>query len=559
MTAEARQAGRTELLSWLENPDAARGIYFARPGEGWDHWSYPQLAALANRAAWGLREAGIGPGDRVVLIGLPGPWLVAALFGSLLTGSTVSLLSCPRTFGPDGRYQDYLAAVLAAARPGLVACDERLLEVLSHPASASAVRVTVSLERLASGGDPSRPPPPPARPGLALAQFTSGSTGPPRGVGVSLDALAANITAIRNWLGISGADSTASWLPLHHDMGLTGCLLTSVTAGTDLWLMRPEDFIRSPLRYLRCFAVGGATLSAMSAFGVGYVVRRVAPASLAGLDFADWRAVIVGAERIDPLTLTRFHELLGPHGLPPSAPLPAYGLAEGTLAVTGQALGGQWEDLEIDPGSVAPGRRVVARRPGQRVTSCGRPLGGVTVSIVDPDRAALPDRTVGEIAVCGPAVATGYLDVTGPCPAASGPTSFAGGTLYTGDAGFMHRGQLYVLGRLGDSVKIRGRTLFADAVESTLTRAGVNAARQATAVGLWRDQPAVVAVLENVTLAEGDVAAQAMRSCGEGAVLVLIQAPAGAVPRTSSGKPRRQELWRRFLAGEYEALARRLR
>ena len=110
-------------------------------------------------------------------------------------------------------------------------------------------------------------------------------------------------------------DPTATWLPIHHDMGLIGCLVTPVMNRSDIWVLEPEQFIQAPLRYLRCFGELGARLTAMPNFGLAYIARRIRPEQLDGLDFRQWRAVIVGAERVDPAVLDAFTKLLAPHGL----------------------------------------------------------------------------------------------------------------------------------------------------------------------------------------------------------------------------------------------------
>src|SRR4029079_5230427 len=126
---------------------------------------------------------------------------------------------------------------------------------------------------------------PRSRAGLAMLQFTSGSSARCRGVKVPFRALEANVDAIRQWLRWTEADSFASWLPLHHDMGLVGAMISSVVSGTDLWLLQPDQCVMYPLRYLQCFDAGGATLTVTPAFGLEYIVRKVKPESLQGLDF----------------------------------------------------------------------------------------------------------------------------------------------------------------------------------------------------------------------------------------------------------------------------------
>ena len=341
-------------------------------------------------------------------------------------------------------------------------------------------------------------------------------------------------------------DPTASWLPVHHDMGLIGCLITPIVNESDLWLMKPEQFVRAPLRYLRCFGEHGAMLTAMPNFGLAYITRRVTPAALQGLDFSAWRTVIVGAERLDTAVFERFHEVLAPHGFRRTSLLPAYGLAEGTLAVTGLAADVGWRSVDVRPDSLSIGRPVaVEPGTGQAVMGCGTPLTDVAVRIVDDDAREVPDGHVGEIVVEAPSVAAGYLTAS---PSAS-LTTIDGGRLRTGDVGFFLDGELFVLGRLGDSMKVRGVAVFAEDLEAALVRAGLPVQRVAVALGVRGSVPTAVVALERPgtdwpALAEGVV-----RPRVDGADIVVTAVPRNAIGRTSSGKPKRRLLWKEFLDG----------
>ncbi len=381
---------------------------------------------------------------------------------------------------------------------------------------------------------------------LALIQFTSGSSGNAKGVRVTFEALEANCLAIRDWLRMTPEDPTATWLPVHHDMGLIGCLITPVMNGSDIWLMEPATFVQSPLRYLRCFGSLGARLTAMPNFGLAYITRRVSPERLDGLDFSQWRALIVGAERIDPAVLEGFAGLLGPHGLARKALLPAYGLAEATLAVTGLPLDEEPAALLVTPDSCQLGHEIdVTESPAARpLAGCGYPLNGMTIEIIGESGDILPAGRVGEIVARGPSIADGYL----PGETSSGST-FGDQRLNTGDAGFLHDGQLYVLGRLGDSVKLRGRSVFAEDLEARIVSKGVPAHRVVVLLGVHRGEPTAVALIERCEAAWLPQVAAVLRGMSEGSRTLVIDAPRTTIERTSSGKPRRRVLWQRFTTG----------
>lgn len=553
--------GGYSLLGWLDDPPPDRGIRFARRDEGWEFRSYARLAGLAHRACRGLLTAGVAPGDVVALAHRAGPAFVASFFGTLLAGATPTVIGPPTVMQNPGNYGQHVGGVFAAARPALVVADADLADRVGAIASAVAGVPTVAFERL--------PEPPPAGPGrspseTALVQFTSGSSGTAAGVKISARALESNLAAIGRWLRLTRDDPTASWLPVHHDMGLIGCLLTPVTHSADIWLLRPQDFIKRPVRYLRCFGVNGARLTALPSFGLRHIVRRVDPAQLAGCDFTDWRAIIVGAERIDAQALTQAYELLGPFGLSRTAFLPAYGLAEATVAVTGLELPVEWTSVRVDARSLAPGQpvrraddaptghlRTGESGTGQEVVGCGRPLTGVQVRVVDDAGAPLPAGHVGQIEVRGLSVAAGYLDQAEP----DRSTMLSGGILRTGDAGFLLDEQLFVLGRLGDSLKIRGRTMFAEDVETVLGALRMPPRRMVTLLGVHEGDPTAVVVFE---LARPEWLADApglLRPHLDGARVVLVDAPRGILRWTASGKPRRRPLWREFVAGRLPVAA----
>lgn len=544
----ADATGYRSLLAWLDRPAAGRGIRFAGDCDSWDLWSYERLASLARSVARGLAAGGVGAGDVVVLVLRSGPEFVGALFGTVLAGAAASPASPPMAFQHPAAYRDDLYVHLAAARPVAVLTSPSLAGAVQ--AAAAGTRVLIVSEVLSAGaaGEPEHVGNGADPEATALLQFTAGSSGRARGVRVPRRALEANVAAIGDWLRLDPKDAVASWLPVHHDMGLVGCLLTPVAHQTDLWLLQPEQFIRHPLRYLRCFGQAGAALSAMPGFGLDHIVRRVEPTELAGMDFSPWRALILGAERIDPRSLERFGDLLGPFGLRPGCLLPAYGLAEATLAVTGVSPAAGWRAVEADPASLSPGlavRLAPAGRAGTRIVGCGRPLGDSSVAILGESSEPLPERFVGEIAVRGPCLASGYAG-----GGSASLTRFAAGQLRTGDAGFLLDGELFVLGRLGDSVKVRGRAVFAEELEAALRLLPSPPRRLAAALGWHRGGPTVAVVFEGSADAWREEARLLLEARTPGAAIVLVEAPRGAIPRTTSGKVRRRRLWRALVEGE---------
>jgi acyl-CoA synthetase (AMP-forming)/AMP-acid ligase II len=535
------------LLSWLETGAADRGIHFAEPGDAWSWWPYERLARLARRGAWGLVERGVRAGDVVLLVQRSGPEFVAALFGTMLAGAVPAIAAPPMSFQDPDQYRDHCMRLLRTARPALVVTDADLVDRVGRLAAEATGAAAAAFDGVVASVDEEERAPDRPRADLALLQFTSGSSGPARGVRVPFGALESNVGAIRRWLRMERGDVTASWLPVHHDLGLVGCLLTPIVDGGDLRLLRTGDFVRRPLRYLECFGRQGATLTAMPAFGVEHIVRRVRPADLEGLDLSGWRAAILGAERLDAAMLDRLHGLLGPHGLRREALLPAYGLAEATLAVTGLPLGEGWRAVEVDPESLAVGRRVRPATPAAsaRLVGCGRPLAETTVAVVGDDGRPLPDGHVGVVVVSGPQVAAGYAGDAGT----HSQTAFTGERLWTGDAGAILDGQLYVAGRLGDSTKVRAGTLFAEELELLVAGSGVPSHRVAVALGSRGGVPTAVALLERPRDGWTELVRDLLRRRCETGEVVVVPVESGGIARTSSGKPRRRQIWQAFVDG----------
>ncbi|MFJ8828451.1 AMP-binding protein [Micromonospora aurantiaca] len=541
-------AAGSPLTDWVHRPRPDAAVRFAGPGDGWDEWSYERLAEGARRVAAGLRSAGTADGDTVVIVEPTGPRFIQLYFGAMVAGA-VPVPTAPPAFGQDlTGYARALAHLVGRAAPRMVVTSAALAGQLAGLVPPP-VPVRVDDDVIATADPGPWPGWAPAE--LAMLQFTSGSTRAPRGVRVPVPALEANVAAIARWLRMRPEDPTASWLPMHHDMGLIGCLITPVVRQSDLWLLSPEQFVRSPLRYLRCFGVHGARLTAMPTFGLEHVARKVRPQDLEGMDFSAWRAVIVGAERVGTGAVERFVRLLAPYGLDPRAILPAYGLAEATLAVTGLPLDELWTSVPLDP------RRVVLDGPvplvpeaGGALVGSGRPLDGIRVAIVDRDGRELPEDHVGEIVVDGPCLTDGYHNE--PPDADTGRRD---GPLVTGDAGFLHDGQLFVLGRIGDSVKVRGRTLLAEDVEAALESAGLPRHRQTVLLGMRGDRPTAVVVVEQADPLRLEAAQGLVGRVTEGADLVFVRTGVGTIPRTTSGKPKRRELWRIFLTGQLTTAA----
>jgi fatty-acyl-CoA synthase len=348
-------------------------------------------------------------------------------------------------------------------------------------------------------------------------------------VRVTRGSLAANCAAIAAGLGLDPArDIGVSWLPLHHDMGLVGFGCAALAAGVPVVFVPTTMFLRDPGVWMRTVSAHRGTVTFGSSFAYSLAARRVRPEEVAHLDLSCLRVLGCGAEPINAAALTRFLAAYAPAGLDPAALTPAYGLAEATLAV-----------------SFANGLRADAAG----TVDCGRPLPGHEVAVVGAAGVPRAAGEVGEVWVRGPSVAAGYLGE----PAAD---AFTGdGWLRTGDLGYLDRGgNLYIVGRVKDVLVVRGVNTDPHRVE--WAAATVPGVREGGVVAFTRPGPEteeVVVVAECASPARRGLpeAVRAAVTASVGlAVADVAGVPAGTIPKTTSGKPRRQETRRRYLAGE---------
>nr|WP_286178085.1 aminotransferase class I/II-fold pyridoxal phosphate-dependent enzyme [Rhodopirellula sp. JC639] len=388
---------------------------------------------------------------------------------------------------------------------------------------------------------------------LGVLQYTSGSTGSPKGVMLTQRNLVANAELIWHAFEPSPQTIGLSWLPTYHDMGLVGGILMPLFVGCTNVLMSPMTFLQRPVRWLRAITKYGVTVTGGPNFSYQLCVDKIAESEMEGLDLSTVAIAFNGAEPIRANTLEAFRQKFEPYGFRGSASLPCYGMAETTLIVTGgpsetRPVLQSFDRFELDKKHVVP--REDDDPAARKLVGCGAVLPNETVLIVDPEtRRVLADDQIGEIWVDSPSVGAGYYqrkeatERTFKAMTEDGRGPF----LRTGDLGFLFEGQLYVSGRLKDMIIVRGVNRYPQDVEETVERA--SSIVQAGAVAAFamehdgREQLTVVAEAARVRDVDWDAQIQAIRR----AVTDEHDLPPDAVylvrnssvPKTSSGKIQR--------------------
>jgi len=506
--------------------------------DGHERVSWRQLHDDARSVAASLQARGIGPGAHVSLLGPTSRELVTAIQAVWLAGGALVCLPLPMRLGSIEEFAHQTRRRIENAQSTVVIVDPQLEPFLTlDPGDDPPV---VRLDELR--GDAARwerPPDDPER--LAIVQFTSGSTDDPKGVMLPHRCLVENIDAIVEGAALDADDVGVSWLPLYHDMGLIGLLMTPMLTGFELGLAPPQDFLAAPGEWMRWMSDLRATVTGGPNFAYALAARALR--RLDGLDLSAWHMALNGAEPIDPAAVEAFLDAGARHGLDSKSAFCVYGMAEATLAISFPEPGTGMTVDTVDRATLEHERYAApanARGEPRRLPLLGRTLRGLELRVCDPETGTpLGEREVGEMELRGSSVTPGYFarpELT--------TASYRDGWLRTGDLGYLVDGEVVVCGRIKDVIIVGGRNVFPEEIERAA--AGVEGVRTGNVIAFGtegrRGKEGIVVVAETkddeLSRLHDEVIDRVCDAVGIPPLdVVFVQA--GSLPKTSSGKLQR--------------------
>lgn len=527
-------------------------------GDDHETVTWGRLHQEAMAVAAGLQARGVKPGDHVALLGPTTRNLITAIEAVWISGATLVTMPLPMRMGNIDEFIDQTRNRIRRSDSSLVVIDSELAAFV-EPVEGDPP--FLGLDDLvgpdaASADDYERPPS--DEDGLAVLQFTSGSTAEPKGVMLTHKAICLNQDGATEAAQTCPEDVLVSWLPLYHDMGLIGLL--GIPMATDINLVQgaPQDFLARPLRWMRWMSDFGGTGTAGPNFAYALAARALRRCE-EPLDLSPARIMLNGAEPVDPTTFRRFFDAAERFGMDPGSAYPAFGMAEvciaGCFPVPGKGLRTDWVDkraleLDMDARPVEP-----ESEDSVELAHLGSPVPGMEMRIVDRQTGeVLGDRKVGELQLAGSSLTQGYYrqpDATAEL--------LVDGWLHTGDLAYTVGGELVVCGRIKDVIIVGGRNVYPQDIEKVVGE--IEGIRTGNVIAFGVDgrhgaqNIIVVAESRGGDLAEIRRSSTSAVTKAEGIPpkeVVLVEP--GTVPKTSSGKLQRSACKASYLAGELQLL-----
>ncbi len=548
-----------EVLDWHVEAHGERPtlLLWDEP-EGANVMTYAQLAEGAKAVARGLIHWGLEPGDRAAIMLPTGPEFFKAFLGIMYAGGVPVPIYPPVRLSQLEDHMRRQTAILDNAEAAILVTVREARHVAAYLKSRlRSLRGIETVDRLHSFDDTELPAPPHPE-NLAFLQYTSGSTGDPNGVMLSHNNLLANIRAFGHAFDAGPSDVFVSWLPLYHDLGLIAGWLGSMYFAAPMVIMSPVTFLTRPEQWLWAIHKHRGTISAAPNFAFELAVRKIKDADMEGLDLSSLRGMMNGAEPIVPATLTKFADKFSKFGFRPEAMTPAYGLAENTVGLSIPPVA---EPTRIDRVErkrfVASGEAVPAADgddTAMEFVCCGRPFIGHEVRVVDAGSREVSDRQQGRLQFRGPSATKGFF--RNPEKTAQ---LYDGDWLNTGDMAYIAGGEIYITGRSKDLIIRAGRNIHPYEVEAAVgalegVRKGCVAVFGTTDAESGTEK---IVVLAETREPQGEAQDELRERIRKTTTEILesppddiVLAPPHSVPKTSSGKIRRNSARELYETGQ---------
>ena len=510
--------------------------------------TYGELAARARRVAEGLVAHDVSPGDRVGVMLPTGVEYFVSFFGILYAGAIPVPIYPPMRLSQLEEHLRRQTAILRNAGACMLITTEegpQLAGLLGN--LVESLHTVATLAQIEASAKPVTLPHLNDANAIALIQYTSGSTGDPKGVVLSHANLLANLRAIGTTIEASSADVFVSWLPLYHDMGLIGAWLGSLHYAVRLYVMSPLSFLIRPQSWLWVMHRYRATFSASPNFGFELCLAKITDDDLNGLDLSSLRMIANGAEPVSVQTLRKFTDRFDRYGFPAQAMMPVYGLAESSVGLAFPPIGRMPIVDRVNRDQLSIHGIAEPAGPDDRavleLVACGQPLPGHEIRVVDEAGYELGERKEGRIEFRGPSSTPGYFHND-----AKTRELVHGDWLDTSDRGYMAGGDIFVTGRIKDIIIRAGRHLYPQEIEEAIANIpGVHKGGVAV-FGVPDRASGTERVVVLAETRETDQAARAALQARAHEVVTdiagtppdeIVLAPPRTVPKTSSGKIRR--------------------
>jgi acyl-CoA synthetase (AMP-forming)/AMP-acid ligase II len=497
-----------------------------------------ETVGLIESNAADMQALGVIAGDRVILA----PDLGSAFFVGFWACQLIGAVAVPwkRSEGTSVDARNAVQLFVSLCQPKLTLVEKEVSEF----ELAGISTMVLKLDQIHGCYFVKPDKAPVSTEDLAILQFTSGSTSNPKGCMLSHRAVLANAMQIYERAAGKIGETCVHWVPLHHDMGLMGAVLAPVILQQRTIIIEPRCFMTKPLCWINMLADRGPVHTSVSNFALAMVLKRANRLKLKSDSLSEVKNIICGAEPIDASLVRAFCNALEPFGLRPDAIHPAYGMAEATLMMTSRKAGLYTQSLRSGMRDQQTDTQIPENE--KEYVSVGIPLKGIELRILNDKNCEVLAGEVGEIVVSAPSIMNGYWEN----PEATAQR-LRNGWLFTGDLGAVMDGELYITGRISDVIIIRGRNFYPHDIERAVAEAVELDPHRVCAFSVpdGAAEKAVILIEARGMKPRAQLATEARKICQQnfGISTEIIMCAGHAIPRTTSGKPRRSRLTADYL------------